>query len=527
MFYKNILDYTTGQFEIWFMADLHLNHSNILKHSGRPYLKVSEMNKDFIDQLHQIKENDYLFDLGDLFWKTDPSQIENVIKNNIKTKHFWKILGNHDKESMYRDKLSKYFEGISESLDLSIKIPGEAEEESKVITLSLDHYPKVSWNNKPRGSLMIHGHCVDQSTEILTLDGWKFYNEINIGDNIYSYNSTTDKLEITKIDKIIINQNYSGKYYNLESRTMSMSMTSEHVIPYLSNGKKYKEKTASDCYKKLKRINLFRSFNSNLGKGIGLNELELKLYILLAADGSISNKNLGRLRFKKKRKINYSLDILDKLGISYRIYPQKDLSESINFTIPESIMKFNIKGLDSKLLECTREQCQIILDTYINSDGYKNNNSWIIYSSKEEEIDLLQHLFTINGFLSKKSIRSDHGFSKNNSYELHVNDLKTRHCDISELKEETSTDKLFWCIKTSNQNFICRRNGFSYLTGNCHGNIDEYNEKSTDLRVDVGVDGKLADGKILVPLSKIINYFNQKTDGLKWSAWSQGKCKNL
>lgn len=159
MFYKNILDYTTGQSEIWFMADLHLNHSNILKHSERPYLKVSEMNKDFIDQLHRVKENDYLFDLGDLFWKTDPSQIENIIKNNIKTKHFWKILGNHDKESIYRDNLSKYFEGVSESLDLSIKIPeSQVGDESKVITLSLDHYPKVSWNNKPRGSLMLHGH---------------------------------------------------------------------------------------------------------------------------------------------------------------------------------------------------------------------------------------------------------------------------------------------------------------------------------------------------------------------------------
>lgn len=156
MFYNKILDYT-GDSEIWFMADLHLFHSNILKHSKRSYTKISEMNKDFLEKLAVIKEKDYLFDLGDLFWKTDPTLMESIIKDNIKTSHFWKILGNHDKESLYRGKLCKCFEGISESLDISIKIPNK--DEDKVITLSLDHYPKVSWNNKPRGSIMLHGHC--------------------------------------------------------------------------------------------------------------------------------------------------------------------------------------------------------------------------------------------------------------------------------------------------------------------------------------------------------------------------------
>ncbi|MDD7621917.1 MAG: hypothetical protein SOY33_00405 [Candidatus Onthovivens sp.] len=38
--------------------------------------------------------------------------------------------------------------------------------------------------------------------------------------------------------------------------------------------------------------------------------------------------------------------------------------------------------------------------------------------------------------------------------------------------------------------------------GHCHGNIDEFNESSKDLRIDVGLDGKLANYNF-VPLEQL------------------------
>ncbi len=48
--------------------------------------------------------------------------------------------------------------------------------------------------------------------------------------------------------------------------------------------------------------------------------------------------------------------------------------------------------------------------------------------------------------------------------------------------------------------------------GHCHGNIDEFNEENTDLRVDVGLDGSLADFKP-ISLEDLYAYFKHKANG--------------
>ncbi len=62
--------------------------------------------------------------------------------------------------------------------------------------------------------------------------------------------------------------------------------------------------------------------------------------------------------------------------------------------------------------------------------------------------------------------------------------------------------------------------------GHSHGNLDEYNESVPDLRVDLGVDGKLCKslgGSPLIEFSDIYNYFMRKTGSLSFQDWA--KCK--
>lgn len=54
--------------------------------------------------------------------------------------------------------------------------------------------------------------------------------------------------------------------------------------------------------------------------------------------------------------------------------------------------------------------------------------------------------------------------------------------------------------------------------GHCHGNIDDFNEASADLRVDVGIDSKLANYD-LVCLEKLYWYFKEKTKGKLFSEY--------
>ena len=87
-----------------------------------------------------------------MFWKCALPEIENIL-GEIKPKAFFKLLGNHD-EWLRGDKhLSRYFTLVGDYLEAKIENNGET------YNVCLSHYPMISWNGKPRGSLMLHGHC--------------------------------------------------------------------------------------------------------------------------------------------------------------------------------------------------------------------------------------------------------------------------------------------------------------------------------------------------------------------------------
>ena len=51
---------------IWFTADFHLGHKNIIRYCNRPFDTVEEMNRTILDRLNNlVKANDILYFLGD------------------------------------------------------------------------------------------------------------------------------------------------------------------------------------------------------------------------------------------------------------------------------------------------------------------------------------------------------------------------------------------------------------------------------------------------------------------------------
>lgn len=137
--------------KIWFMSDLHIGHSNVIMYDKRPFADLKEMADYIKDEIEsKVKENDIVFDLGDMLWNLSPEEG----KNYIPKCKFYKILGNHDKEFLYRNSLKGQISGVGDIIDLTIKSGKDT-----LHRLVLCHYPMISWNHKARGSFMIHGHC--------------------------------------------------------------------------------------------------------------------------------------------------------------------------------------------------------------------------------------------------------------------------------------------------------------------------------------------------------------------------------
>ncbi len=318
------------------------------------------------------------------------------------------------------------------------------------------------------------GHCLTHDTEILTNSGWKFRNQLNKNDLIYTLNKETEILELSKINQFF-DYNYTGILFEFSGNSVNQKVTENHnIIGKTRSNKtdwKFKSFKASELSLRKSPYKFIRS-GIYPNKGINLSNDLLSLYIAINADGSpvYNCKNLIRFQLKKERKKEFIINLLNKLKISFKKYDYENNISSINFHLPKELLNWNLKGLDKKLLQCNSDQFQIILDTYKETDGSSVANSIRIYTSKKEEYMLLTHLSTICGYSSTTSTRQNHGFSKGISYEINFKKLKesiVEKPNLSCAKEEVKNTPV-WCVNVNNNNFFIRRKGKVSLTGNSH-----------------------------------------------------------
>jgi calcineurin-like phosphoesterase family protein len=131
---------------IYFTADLHLGHANVIRFCNRPFASAGEMDEALIANWNEtIKGNDDVYILGDLFYRNE-TPAEKTLKRLKGRKHL--ILGNHDKRWVRGIDLTKYFAEVTNLL--MYKRDG--------VKYTLCHYPMLSWEGRGRGGDMIHRH---------------------------------------------------------------------------------------------------------------------------------------------------------------------------------------------------------------------------------------------------------------------------------------------------------------------------------------------------------------------------------
>ena len=143
--------------QIYFTADLHFGHANILKHSPkRPYSETVDIvaHDEWLLDLWKstVDKRDIIYILGDLtFLKSEEAR---HLLEKLPGQKFL-IEGNHDGSiRAYKS----YFKEVYQIKEMRFKptVAPFIKEDFRVV---MCHYPMVTWNNKPRGSVMLHGHC--------------------------------------------------------------------------------------------------------------------------------------------------------------------------------------------------------------------------------------------------------------------------------------------------------------------------------------------------------------------------------
>ena len=158
---------------IFYTADTHFGHQNIIRFCDRPYETIESMDRDLIERWNsKVTGSDTVYVLGDMFFRAEnPGEILSSLKGK---KHL--IVGNHDGSWMSKVDLGSYFKSVS----LMEEISGGS------VGITLCHYPLLTWKHAKR-TYMIHGH-IHRDTR---MDFWPMLaaNEhiLNAGVDINNY----------------------------------------------------------------------------------------------------------------------------------------------------------------------------------------------------------------------------------------------------------------------------------------------------------------------------------------------------
>jgi len=186
---------------IWFTADTHLGHRNILKYLGRPFMNNEEQEQlayaqtqgrkaiqtvrigDASIQLHDstiidninasVQTGDLLYILGDFCM----GRLDEVryYRNKINCNNVFLIRGNHDK---LRD--NEYKQVFNNIKDLD----GVRWNEQQII---LCHYPMLRWNNGHYGSWQLYGHCHGTLQDYLIQHDLQNLLSMDVGVDCHNY----------------------------------------------------------------------------------------------------------------------------------------------------------------------------------------------------------------------------------------------------------------------------------------------------------------------------------------------------
>lgn len=151
------------QFNVWFIADCHISHKNILKHQSNRITAMDLQDENDIQGhddyildmwLDMTNRGDHIYVLGDFILSSRDKAVRMLhrLKSNGCKIHL--IVGNHDKATQNLD-------NMFESIDL-IKVVDFKKSMFDFLDRDLPvvmcHYPMATWPRKSHGAIHLFGH---------------------------------------------------------------------------------------------------------------------------------------------------------------------------------------------------------------------------------------------------------------------------------------------------------------------------------------------------------------------------------
>lgn len=316
--------------------------------------------------------------------------------------------------------------------------------------------------------------CLSEDTEILTPSGWKGYNDLKEGDEIYTFNLDDGSLEKKEVNYIFVKE-YNGYMYNLKNRSQNQLISPRHrVVRKVFNSDKYQLEPIEKILEFSSPVSIpVIGKNSNTDFPISDQQLELLAWIL--SEGTIEKDGSHRVSIYQSATANPEnyeeiINLLDDFDFDYNTRIQTGLGTCTNIRLsPTSsktihkLLNAKSKKLPSFLFNLSKRQARLFLSTYIKGDGWQEKCRKRITVTDPEILQGLSAIAVLAGYNFNVKERKISGISKKAQYIMTLTETKTDY--IQEINV-VDYKGVIWSVHTDNETVVAKRNGQVFITGN-------------------------------------------------------------
>ena len=332
-------------------------------------------------------------------------------------------------------------------------------------------------------------YCVDLDSELLTIEGFKCREQLQVGDKVINYNiqdSTWENDIITEIYDVP----FEGDMYVFNGNNLTFRCSENHRLFYkrktnthkMWNDLSWKEANAKEIYDLFEDKSIRTKYDFCFPGFDGLADSQppfdidnnwIKLIGYLVTEGNWSfSKEIGRgstlsVSQSKRKYFEELKECIDSLKLEYRLRERADEVCEFIFTsesrdqITDYFDSHSIHQLPSWIYQLSKKQLEILFNALMNADG-----SWasLTYVSKNSRLAHdFQNIAALIG--TKTSFRK----RKSGIYEVTVfsKSKKSINNFVTDIRKETVEENI-WCVKTAkNGSIITRKDNTIFVSGNC------------------------------------------------------------
>lgn len=314
--------------------------------------------------------------------------------------------------------------------------------------------------------------CLDKDTEFLSPSGWKRISDWN-GEEVLQFSPISQ--EALFVPPLAFIKKEEPFFYHLKHRKgLDQMVCPNHRIlfyrGYKRESRRYDILIAEDFVAHHKTLRkgiaggFLTTFNFRTGE-VSLNSSEIRVHLMVSADGCIREGGGCEVHLKKARKIARAKKLLEESGIDYKIYNHKDETVTYYFRPP-----LPTKSLDI-LYSCSTDVLKDVIPEVFYWDGHRAADGQEIFSSSDKaKADAVQFALAAVGIRAGIH-RVDY---QKEGWEPTFQVYTTKNIFVnmgpdteSPVEKVPSPDGFSYCFSVPSGFFVARRNNNIFITGNC------------------------------------------------------------